>query len=1001
MRSQLSELIEADVTVVGSGFGGAVAACRLAQAGMNVLLLERGRRFEAADFPALPADSSLLPDTKHWAWQADHGLWDATDLEELVSVQAAGYGGGSLIYANVHLRPPPEVFADKWPKAYQAGALDRFFDLAAYMLDVAPITESALFHQLVKTDQLRKVADQLGRSDGFFHPPLAVNYSTRENAHGRAQKACNGCGRCCTGCPETAKNTLDYNYLAVAEKFGARVRTQFEVVDIAELSPELGWELSGIDHVQAEQRRVRTKALFLCAGAVHSSRLLSRARLREGGQRAQELVGVGYFPNADALGIVYDTEHPQYPSSGPTITTTMVHWASSTTAAPAHQPPPEASFFLIQDGGYARELERLAGTLRAALWTGRNRLTKSAPARVPRSDFSPALVRPRDELGAPAPPSIVDSFLNASLSGAFNDIASDDLRAAVPQFLQEVKALVQLPAVVDNTIERALQAKLGWLPQAPRRFLVRWLKRLAYFLLGDSEALSNDAFHALLSGSGLGPTELASRVLGYASESADHRIVLLGMGRDQTRGVLHYDETTDRLIADLDLFHLAPRYCNEEMLMSDIAKTLGGELRVNPAWAFLGKPITVHSHGGCRMSDDPALGVTDANGRVHGCTGLYVSDGSLLCASVGVNPSATISAIAERNALAFIHQTKPGWPANDDSAGAASYTAHVSAAEAWAATADHSHWVKSPPRTPEVPFESKPLRASFNETMQGFYLPGAPAPGRDASGNDGNEDDDHPEHDEAYRVAEIGGRPDHPIELQLKAVAPIFEGFYDDENHTIALTGTIKLRLPGGTEPVTRATAGTLELFVPRYKPYALVDGPKKFAQEASVGPYKSARAPGNLVEKGAPPPREERLMKYRLAFEVDGAEWALHGYKRMSLVPGVNAWRDTTSLFVTLFGPERAGGRATAVHGIGAIHVDLTGFLFGQLHSVTAAEAESAGVASAPHKPVDPARLTWAVVKFGAFFFGSLQRVYLPEVGSLLDTLFHPRKTNVNYKRR
>jgi cholesterol oxidase len=283
----LARKIESEVTVVGSGFGGAVAACRLAQAGMQVLLIERGRRFEAQDFPALPADSALLPDTKHWAWQGDHGLWDIEDLEELVSVQAAGYGGGSLIYANVHLRPPPEVFEDKWPNGYQGTSLDRFFDLAAYMLDVAPITESPLFHQLVKTDQLRKAADRLGRGDAFFHPPLAVNYTSKENAHGKVQKECNGCGRCCTGCPETAKNTLDYNYLAVAEKHGARVRTQFEVVDIEELGSDAGWHLSCIDHLQAEHWIVKTKALFLCAGAVHSSRLLSRAALQEGGRGAQ------------------------------------------------------------------------------------------------------------------------------------------------------------------------------------------------------------------------------------------------------------------------------------------------------------------------------------------------------------------------------------------------------------------------------------------------------------------------------------------------------------------------------------------------------------------------------------------------------------------------------------------------------------------------------------------------------------------------------------------
>src|SRR5437899_6275131 len=107
-----------DAIVVGSGFGGAVTACRLSQAGFNVLVLERGRRYEAKDFPSLLHDDMLLPDLRHWRWQSEHGLWDILDLEELISVQAAGYGGGSLIYANVHIRPPPAVFNDKWPEIY-------------------------------------------------------------------------------------------------------------------------------------------------------------------------------------------------------------------------------------------------------------------------------------------------------------------------------------------------------------------------------------------------------------------------------------------------------------------------------------------------------------------------------------------------------------------------------------------------------------------------------------------------------------------------------------------------------------------------------------------------------------------------------------------------------------------------------------------------------------------------------------------------------------------
>ena len=98
-----------DAVVIGTGFGGAVTACRLAQAGKNVCILERGRRYGRGDFPRPAERADHLPDTARWAWALDHGLFDAKDLQGALAVQAAGYGGGSLIYANVHLRPSPEV----------------------------------------------------------------------------------------------------------------------------------------------------------------------------------------------------------------------------------------------------------------------------------------------------------------------------------------------------------------------------------------------------------------------------------------------------------------------------------------------------------------------------------------------------------------------------------------------------------------------------------------------------------------------------------------------------------------------------------------------------------------------------------------------------------------------------------------------------------------------------------------------------------------------------
>lgn len=95
----MSEAPDADVIVIGSGFGGAVAATRLAQAGFSVIVLERGRRWRPGDFPRAPAFRG------GWLWRVDQGLYDIRWLGPMVAAQAAGWGGGSLAYANVFARP--------------------------------------------------------------------------------------------------------------------------------------------------------------------------------------------------------------------------------------------------------------------------------------------------------------------------------------------------------------------------------------------------------------------------------------------------------------------------------------------------------------------------------------------------------------------------------------------------------------------------------------------------------------------------------------------------------------------------------------------------------------------------------------------------------------------------------------------------------------------------------------------------------------------------------
>src|SRR5262245_66373396 len=91
---------EFQAIVVGTGFGGAVTTCRLAQAGLRVCVLERGRRYDIASIPDFPKPGQLFPDPKRWMWNGSQGLWDLRNLDGVTVAQAAAYGGGSLVYAN-------------------------------------------------------------------------------------------------------------------------------------------------------------------------------------------------------------------------------------------------------------------------------------------------------------------------------------------------------------------------------------------------------------------------------------------------------------------------------------------------------------------------------------------------------------------------------------------------------------------------------------------------------------------------------------------------------------------------------------------------------------------------------------------------------------------------------------------------------------------------------------------------------------------------------------
>ena len=153
-----------EALVVGSGFGGAVVVCRLAQAGVDVALIERGRRFPLGSFPR----HRFRPDLQDWR---RGGTYDVRPLNDMLVVQGAGYGGGSLIYANVQIRPPAEVFDEGWTVGYSRTALDPYYDLVGYMLEIAPIEEDPATGELPpKTRLMEAAAARLGREAQTFRP---------------------------------------------------------------------------------------------------------------------------------------------------------------------------------------------------------------------------------------------------------------------------------------------------------------------------------------------------------------------------------------------------------------------------------------------------------------------------------------------------------------------------------------------------------------------------------------------------------------------------------------------------------------------------------------------------------------------------------------------------------------------------------------------------------------------------------------------------------------
>jgi cholesterol oxidase len=272
-----------DVLVVGSGFGGSVTALRLTEKGWSVGVLEAGRRF---DREALPRTSWQL---RRYLWAPRLGLRGIQRidlLKDVMILSGAGVGGGSLVYANTLYRPLPPFYGDRqWSGITDWEAeLAPWYDQAERMLGVveSPVETPA-------DEVMRKVAAEMGVGDTFHRTPVGVLFGESAGSPvpdpyfggaGPDRVTCTTCGSCMTGCRVGAKNTLDTNYLHLAERGGATVYPGHEVVDIVPL-PAGGYEVTTVRpgawlRSRRRERRFRARHVVLSASALGTQKLLHR-----------------------------------------------------------------------------------------------------------------------------------------------------------------------------------------------------------------------------------------------------------------------------------------------------------------------------------------------------------------------------------------------------------------------------------------------------------------------------------------------------------------------------------------------------------------------------------------------------------------------------------------------------------------------------------------------------------------------------------------------------
>ena len=520
-----------DVIVIGSGFGGAVTACRLAEKGAKVLILERGRRWETKDYPR-DLNDAWIYDSKEP--HNRNGWLDFRNFGDMAVMTGAGVGGGSLIYANVSIEAKPWLFEKGWPPEITYAELKPYYDRVGKILDVQTIPDNQLTKRFLL---MKEGARALGHSDRFQKLPLAVTFDKNwspdledpfndkhskkyTNAQGQEQGTCVHCGNCIIGCQVKAKNTLDLNYIPLAQKHGAEVRPLHVVryIEPDKNGPQTGGYRVYFDRLesgQPERGSETARRVIVAAGSIGSTELLLLCRDQyKTLPNLSPRLGHNWSSNGDFLTPAFYTDREASPTEGPTISSAIDFLDGSV----GHQR------FFIEDGGFPNVLRNFVEE------------SRKNPPKHP--------------------------ILQAILAGLLPLLRTEDpLGNAMPWFAQGIDA-------ADG------QLYLG------RPWYAFWRKK-----------------------------EL------------------------QMKWKIKESEPVIEAIIDMH---------------KSLSKATGGAPWVPPTWTIFKNLTTPHPLGGCNMGADVTEGVVNHRGEVFGYPNLYVADGAIIPEAIGLNPSRTIAALAER-----------------------------------------------------------------------------------------------------------------------------------------------------------------------------------------------------------------------------------------------------------------------------------------------------------------------------------------------------------------